>query len=168
MTTSMVSVDVEMSSEKLDALVKASESADGGELAGLATEVPRLVIEVSRLRQERDERVRELGQAKRKIQDQAAYIETLQPRAHAEHQLRETQDRVAVLVTERDKVTRERDEGKRTIESLEDRVKTLLAAMFEMARGTSAEKYAQEAQEQRARAERAERELAELKLERAE
>jgi hypothetical protein len=162
MSTSLINLNVEISNENLDALVKASDSMDGVELAQAAAEIPRLVIEVNRLRQERDERVASLGKAKRKIQEQSDYIETLRPRAGAERRLRELEESVSSIVAQLEKVTRERDDKVRTIDSLEKRVQALLSAMVEMARGTNSERYVQEAQDQRERAERAETKLAEL------
>jgi chromosome segregation ATPase len=157
------SIDVELSTEKMDQLVKVASEGDETGLAALAADVPRLVIEVTRLREELNDRVKQRDAAKRRISELTAYIDALRPSAQAQQRLRELETHMPAIVARAEKAERERDEASRTIATLEERVKTLLSAMGELARGTPSEQYAEEVAAERSRAEKAEQELERLR-----
>ncbi len=160
------SLQVELSNEEMDSLVAVASGDDEQALATVATEIPRLVLEINRLRDERDEKVKALQAAKRGLAAKDAYIESLRARADAGERLREVEGQLTELATTSERIERERNEAQRSVKALEGSVRTLRAAILEMGRGTGAEQFIREAEEQRERAERAEAALEELKAQR--
>jgi len=128
------STDIEFSPQRLDQLTLIAASGDDEALVAAVTDIPRLVLEVTRLRQELAERVGQRDAAKRQVAELKGLIEAMRPGQDAQARLEELKNQIAGFVARAERAERAKMDTDRQLEAAEKRIQALITSLSEVSR----------------------------------